>query len=93
MDKAHLIIYLAVLASIVSVLITCCLLYLIRDRLSKLFSKNTLLKIKKFLKENFEDTDDSLRSRSSTFESDYINDPKYSFMIGNIYHNVNRHRH
>lgn len=52
MDKAHLIIYLAVLASIVSVLITCCLLYLIRDRLSKLFSKNTLLKIKKFLKEN-----------------------------------------
>lgn len=52
MDKAHLIIYLAVFASIVSVLITCCLLYLIRDRLSKLFSKNTLLKIKKFLKEN-----------------------------------------
>ncbi|EAI7326512.1 hypothetical protein QRY39_08205 [Campylobacter jejuni] len=52
MDKAHLIIYLAVLASIVSVLIACCLLYLIRDRLSKLFSKNTLLKIKKFLKEN-----------------------------------------
>lgn len=28
MDKAHLIIYLAVFASIVSVLITCCLLYL-----------------------------------------------------------------
>ncbi|EPS3622240.1 hypothetical protein ACT59Q_08980 [Campylobacter coli] len=52
MDKAHLIIYLAVFASIVSVLITCCLLYLIRDRLSKLFSKNTLLIIKKFLKEN-----------------------------------------
>ncbi len=51
-DKAHLIIYLAVFASIVSVLITCCLLYLIRDRLSKLFSKNTLLIIKKFLKEN-----------------------------------------
>ena len=52
MDKAHLIIYLAVFASIVSVLITCCLLYLIRDRLSKLYPKNTLLKIKKFLKEN-----------------------------------------
>ncbi len=48
MDKAHLIIYLAVFASIVSVLITCCLLYLIRDRLSKLYPKNTLLKIKKF---------------------------------------------
>ncbi|MGI7915939.1 hypothetical protein ACNGI0_08705 [Campylobacter jejuni] len=52
MDKAHLIIYLAVFASTVSVLITCCLLYLIRDRLSKLYPKNTLLKIKKFLKEN-----------------------------------------
>ncbi|EAI4080195.1 hypothetical protein APU46_00570 [Campylobacter jejuni] len=72
MDKAHLIIYLAGLASIVSVLITCCLLYLIRDRLSKLFSKNTLLKIKKFLKENFEDTDDSLRSRSSILKEDYF---------------------
>ncbi|EDP6342982.1 hypothetical protein FW244_08100 [Campylobacter jejuni] len=58
MDKAHLIIYLAVLASIVSVLITCCLLYLIRDRLSKLFSKNTLLKIKKFLKENVKSIDE-----------------------------------
>ncbi|EAI3415040.1 hypothetical protein A0M37_08500 [Campylobacter jejuni] len=91
MDKAHLIIYLAVLASIVSVLITCCLLYLIRDRLSKLFSKNTLLKIKKFLKENVKDTDDSLRSRSSTFESDYINDPAYSFLPENIYYTTNRH--
>ncbi|EAK7319946.1 hypothetical protein AB8680_001772 [Campylobacter jejuni] len=78
MDKAHLIIYLAVFASIVSVLITCCLLYLIRDRLSKLFSKNTLLKIKKFLKENVKDTDDSLRSRE-----DYIFDPAYRYMAGN----------
>ncbi|EAK0249767.1 hypothetical protein FDW76_09015 [Campylobacter jejuni] len=82
MDKAHLIIYLAVFASIVSVLITCCLLYLIRDRLSKLFSKNTLLKIKKFLKENVKDTDDSLRSRE-----DYIFDPAYRLMAGNIHHN------
>ncbi|RTH93372.1 hypothetical protein [Campylobacter jejuni] len=86
MDKAHLIIYLAVFASIVSVLITCCLLYLIRDRLSKLFSKNTLLIIKKFLKENFEDTDNSLRSRSSTFKKDYLHDIEYNFITGNIHH-------
>ncbi|EAJ9219796.1 hypothetical protein [Campylobacter jejuni] len=86
MDKAHLIIYLAVLASIVSVLITCCLLYLIRDRLSKLFSKNTLLKIKKFLKENVKDTDDSLRSRSSILKEDYLHDIEYNFITGNIHH-------
>ncbi|HFN3254989.1 TPA: hypothetical protein ACHDL4_001751, partial [Campylobacter jejuni] len=84
MDKAHLIIYLAVFASIVSVLITCCLLYLIRDRLSKLFSKNTLLIIKKFLKENFEDTDNSLRSRSSILKEDYLHDIEYNFITGNI---------
>ncbi|ECP7312664.1 hypothetical protein ILX92_001841 [Campylobacter jejuni] len=76
MDKAHLIIYLAVFASIVSVLITCCLLYLIRDRLSKLFSKNTLLKIKKFLKENVKDTDKPSRS-----EEDYF-DPAYRLTAG-----------
>ncbi|EAI9221937.1 hypothetical protein DA542_05935 [Campylobacter jejuni] len=82
MDKAHLIIYLAVLASIVSVLITCCLLYLIRDRLSKLFSKNTLLKIKKFLKENVKSID-----KPSSSPADYIIDPTYRYMPENIYHN------
>ncbi|HBK6299164.1 hypothetical protein C3H99_08975 [Campylobacter jejuni] len=92
MDKAHLIIYLAVFASIVSVLITCCLLYLIRDRLSKLFSKNTLLKIKKFLKENVRVVNRPLDiNNSSTFESDYINDPAYSFLPENIYYTTNRH--
>ncbi|EAJ8917565.1 hypothetical protein ACU512_001847 [Campylobacter jejuni] len=58
MDKAHLITYLVSLAFIVSGLIVCCILYLIRDRLSKLFSKNTLLKIKKFLKENVKSIDE-----------------------------------
>ncbi|EPQ9765224.1 hypothetical protein ACUYWL_001854 [Campylobacter jejuni] len=58
MDKAHLITYLVSLAFIVSGLIVCCILYLIRDRLSKLFSKNTLLKIEKFLKENVKSIDE-----------------------------------
>ncbi|EAL0243241.1 hypothetical protein A0M39_02595 [Campylobacter jejuni] len=75
MDKAHLIIYLAVLASIVSVLITCCLLYLIRDRLSKMFSKNTLLKIKKFLKENVKDVNRPL---------DELDKDDYSFIKKDI---------
>lgn len=84
MDKAHLINYLVSLAFIVSGLIVCCILYLFKDKINKITPDN-IENINSNVKDFIEKNIGILNSNEST--TDYITDPTYSHMPGNIYYN------
>ncbi|WXR08943.1 hypothetical protein WHQ34_00290 [Campylobacter jejuni] len=84
MDKAHLITYLVSLAFIVSGLIVCCILYLFKDKINKITPEN-IDNINSNVKDFIEKNIGILNSNEST--TDYITDPTYRHMPGNIYYN------